>query len=974
MNLEMNLDKSYNPGDIESRWYRHWEERGYFSPGPPDPHKPAYCIMIPPPNVTGSLHMGHAFQDTIMDALTRYHRMKGYRTLWQPGMDHAGIATQMVVERLINAQGQNRHDYGRDRFIEKVWQWKSESGGIITQQLRRLGASPDWENERFTMDDGLSEAVNQVFVTLFDEGIIYRGKRLVNWDPVLHTALSDLEVLSQQEKGSLWHLRYPLMDGEVMDGEGYLTVATTRPETMLGDSAVAVHPNDQRFTHLIGKFVELPLTNRRLPIIADEYVDPEFGSGCVKITPAHDYNDYQVWLRHRHNKEMLDQIHGGLINVFTDDAAIRGNVNDGDIEEGELVPEAYIGLDRFEARKKIVIDLQAQGLLERIDDHKLMIPRGDRSGAVIEPYLTDQWYVDLTRDKLEDGRPGGKAKITDPAIEAVKNGSIEFVPANWRKTYFQWLENIEDWCISRQIWWGHRIPAWYDQQGNIYVGKTEAHVRHKYAIGGKVKLRQDDDVLDTWFSSALWPFSTLGWPEQTERLNTFYPTSVLVTGFDIIFFWVARMIMMGTKFIGQVPFRQVYIHGLIRDAHGQKMSKSKGNVLDPIDLIDGIELEALVDKRVKGMMQPHLASNIAKQTRNDYPDGIPGFGADALRFTFAALASTGRDINFDLGRIEGYRNFCNKIWNAARFVLINTEGKDCGQDSMGFGSTEFELSNADKWMVSQLQRSELKIEKAINKYRFDLAAQEIYDLVWNKYCDWYLELCKPVLNNQDSREALQVGTRRTLVAVLETILRLAHPIMPFITEEIWQRISLLAAKHGETIMTQPYPQFELNKVDEQAEREMEWVMQFILGIRKIKGELDITPGKRIPVLLADASTVDLERLKRNKSYLDVVGKTESIGILGDGDEQPESSIAMVGNMKLLIPIAGLIDKEAELDRLNKLANKTRDELDKITKKLANQGFVSKAPKAVVENEKKKLANLEVKISGVSEQIEKISAL
>ncbi len=986
----MTMDKPYNPGDIESRWYRHWEQQGRFSPGPPDPHKPPYCIMIPPPNVTGSLHMGHAFQDTIMDALIRYHRMKGCRTLWQPGMDHAGIATQMVVERLINAQGKTRHDYGREKFIEKVWQWKSESGGTIAQQLRRMGASCDWENERFTMDEGLSEAVVQVFVELFDEGIIYRGKRLVNWDPVLHTALSDLEVLSQQEQGSLWHLRYPLDDGE-----GYLTVATTRPETMLGDSAVAVHPDDSRFTHLVGKLVALPLTKRKLPIIADEYVDPEFGSGCVKITPAHDHNDYQVWLRHRHKQAMTEQIHGGLINVFTDDAAIRGNVNDGDIDEGELIPKAYIGLDRFAARAKIVADLQAQGWLERIDDHALMIPRGDRSGAVIEPYLTDQWYVDLTRDKLEDGRPGGKAKITDPAIAAVRDGTIEFVPANWRKTYFQWLENIEDWCISRQIWWGHRIPAWYDEQSNIYVGKDEAAVRKKYALPNNRKLRQDDDVLDTWFSSALWPFSTLGWPQKTERLNTFYPTSVLVTGFDIIFFWVARMIMMGTKFIGQAPFRQVYIHGLIRDAHGQKMSKSKGNVLDPIDLIDGIERDALVDKRVKGMMQPHLTSSIAKQTRTDYPDGIPGFGADALRFTFAALASTGRDINFDLRRIEGYRNFCNKIWNAARFVLLNAAGKDCGQDSIGLGSTEVALSSADKWMVSQLQRSELKIDQAINKYRFDLAAQEIYDLVWNKYCDWYLELCKPVLNdgdgdgrscassardiqavhgNNDDDDAAQVAARRTLVRVLEAMLRLIHPIMPFITEEIWQAIAPLAGKRGATIMTQPYPQFDADKIDPQAEQEMEWVMQVILAIRNIKGELNIASGKLVPVLLAHASPADLERLKRNVSSIEAVGKTASIGILGDGDEPPESSIAMVDNMKLLIPIAGLIDQDAELDRLNKLASKTRDELDKTAKKLANQGFVSKAPEAVVENEKKKLADLEARLSGIVEQTEKISAL
>ena len=966
----MTLDKSYNPRAIEARWYRYWEDQGYFSPGQPGATKPPYCIMIPPPNVTGSLHMGHAFQDTIMDALTRYHRMRGYQTLWQPGMDHAGIATQMVVERLINRQGQSLHDYGRDRFIEKIWQWKAESGGMINQQLRRMGASPDWENERFTMDEGLNEAVNEVFVTLFDEGLIYRGKRLVNWDPVLHTALSDLEVLAAEESGSLWHLRYPLINGE-----GYLTVATTRPETMLGDSAVAVHPSDERYRHLIGQFVMLPLCHRQIPIIADEYVDPEFGTGCVKITPAHDFNDYQVWLRHRHKKEMTERIHGGLINVFTDDAAIRSNdIEDNMGNEVQLIPDDYVGLDRFVARNKIIADLEAQALLERIDKHTSMIPRGDRSAAVIEPYLTDQWYVDLTRTKLTDGRPGGKAKITVPAIEAVKNGAIEFVPANWSKTYFQWLDNIEDWCISRQIWWGHRIPAWYDEQGNIYVGKTEAHVRHKYALAENISLQQDEDVLDTWFSSALWPFSTLGWPQESARLDTFYPTSVLVTGFDIIFFWVARMIMMGTKFIGQVPFRQVYIHGLIRDAHGQKMSKSKGNVLDPIDLIDGIELEALVEKRVKGMMQPHLAEKIAQQTARDYPNGIPSFGADALRFTFAALASTGRDINFDLGRIDGYRNFCNKIWNAARFVLLNgAEDNDHHQRTEN--AAEVVLSTADKWIISQLHHSALKIEQAIARYRFDLVAQEIYDLVWNKYCDWYLELCKPILNNTtiDNKGALQAGSKRTLVTALETILRLAHPIMPFITEEIWQRIAPLASKQGETIMTQPYPRFDASKIDAEAEQEMDWVRQFILAIRKIKGELDIAPAKRVQVLLSNASAQDMARVKNTQIYLNAVGKIDSISTLGNVDEAPESALAMLGNMKILIPIVGLIDKDTELERLNKLAYKICTELDKTTKKLANPGFLCKAPTHIVDDEKSKLAELSAKMSGISEQIEKISA-
>ncbi len=909
-----------------------------------------------------------------MDALTRYHRMRGYQTLWQPGMDHAGIATQMVVERLLNAQGQNRYQYGRAQFINKVWEWKMESGGMITQQLRRMGASPDWENERFTLDEGISEAVNEVFVTLFDEGLIYRGKRLVNWDPVLHTALSDLEVLAAEESGSLWHLRYPLVDGE-----GYLIVATTRPETMLGDSAVAVHPDDERYQHLLGRFVELPLCQRKIPILADDYVDPEFGSGCVKITPAHDFNDYQVWLRHRHTQAMTEQVHGGLINVFTDDAAIRSNGSPQNreceqVNKAALMPNDYIGLDRFEARKRIVADLDAQSLLERIDAHKLMIPRGDRSGAIIEPYLTNQWYVDLTRDKLEDGRPGGKSQITDRAIDVVKNGAIEFVPANWSKTYFQWLDNIEDWCISRQIWWGHRIPAWYDEHGAIYVGKTEADVRRKYALADNLSLRQDEDVLDTWFSSALWPFSTLGWPEKTDRLNTFYPTSVLVTGFDIIFFWVARMIMMGTKFIGQVPFRQVYIHGLIRDAQGQKMSKSKGNVLDPIDLIDGIELEALVDKRVKGMMQPHLADKIAHQTRADYPDGIPAFGTDALRFTFAALASNGRDINFELSRVEGYGNFCNKIWNAARFVLLNTTSKDADPHD-----AEVALSTADRWIISQLQRSEVKVAEAISSYRFDLAAQEIYDLIWNKYCDWYLELCKPLLNNalladKDNAVALQHGSRRTLAVVLEAILRLAHPLMPFITEEIWQRIAPLADKQGETIMTQPYPQCDTSQVDAAAEQEMEWVMQFILGVRKIRGELDIAPSKRVPILLSNASASDLELAERHQIYLDVVGKTESVIALADDAEAPQSAIAMLGNMTLLIPIAGLIDQEAELARLHKLADKTEFELDKITQKLAHQGFVTQAPAQVVDNEKQKLAELRVKRAGIAEQIEKISTL
>ncbi|HED52455.1 MAG TPA: valine--tRNA ligase, partial [Gammaproteobacteria bacterium] len=732
------MEKTYDPHQIEQRWYQCWEDKGYFAPsGEGTP----YCIMIPPPNVTGNLHMGHAFQDTLMDALTRFHRMRGDNTLWQAGSDHAGIATQMVVERQLEAEGKTRHDLGRDAFIERVWEWKKTSGGHITRQLRRMGSSLDWEHERFTMDEGLSESVKDVFVRLYEEGLIYRGKRLVNWDPVLHTAISDLEVLSQEENGHLWHMRYPLSNGT-----GQLVVATTRPETLLGDCAVAVHPGDERYKHLLGEFVELPLTGRKIPIIADDYVDPEFGTGCVKITPAHDFNDYQVWTRHRDEKAISEQPNGGLINVFTRDAAIREN----EPEEGGLLPEPYIGMDRFAARKQIVKDLQALDLLEKIEDHKLVVPRGDRSGAVIEPFLTDQWYVRVQ-------------PLADPAIKAVENGDIRFVPDNWKNTYFEWMRNIQDWCISRQIWWGHRIPAWYDDQENVYVGHSEAEVRKQHKLADDVELRQDEDVLDTWFSSALWPFSTLGWPEQTERLRTFYPTSVLVTGFDIIFFWVARMIMMGLKFMDEVPFKEVYIHGLVRDAHGNKMSKSKGNVIDPIDLIDGIDLESLVEKRASSMMQPHLAEKIAKQTRKDFPNGIPSFGTDALRFTFAAMASTGRDINFDLNRIEGYRNFCNKLWNAARYVLMNTEEKDCGQNG---GETA--LSSADRWILSRLQQTEQQVIDNIQNYRLDLAAQAIYSFIWDEYCDWYLELSKAVLTSENTAETALRGTRQTLVQVLET--------------------------------------------------------------------------------------------------------------------------------------------------------------------------------------------------------------
>ncbi|MFI3185516.1 MAG: valine--tRNA ligase [Methylococcaceae bacterium] len=931
------MEKTYAPHSIEQRWYQTWEEKGYFAA---KSEGESYCIMIPPPNVTGSLHMGHAFQDTIMDALTRYHRMKGCSTLWQPGTDHAGIATQMVVERLCNAEGLTRHDLGREKFLEKVWEWKEESGGTITRQLRRMGSSLDWEKERFTMDDGMSDAVQAVFIQLYEEGLIYRGKRLVNWDPVLHTAVSDLEVLSEEENGSMWHLRYPLSNGQ-----GHLIVATTRPETLLGDAAVAIHPNDERYKHLLGEFVELPLTGRRIPIIADDYVDPEFGTGCVKITPAHDFNDYEVWTRHRHVSVIQDLPQGGLINIFTVDASISAD---------ELIPVQYQGMDRFAARKQIVADLDAQGLLEKVADHKLMVPRGDRSHSVIEPLLTDQWYVKV-------------GPLAEPAIAAVENGDIKFVPDNWKNTYFDWMRNIQDWCISRQIWWGHRIPAWYDELGNIYVGASEQDIRDKHKLAADYPLKQDEDVLDTWFSSALWPFSTLGWPENTEELAKHYPTSVLVTGFDIIFFWVARMIMMGLKFQGAVPFKEVYIHGLVRDAEGQKMSKSKGNVLDPIDIIDGIELETLVAKRISGMMQPHLAKKIEQDTRKHFPDGIQSYGTDALRFTFASLASTGRDIRFDLARTEGYRNFCNKLWNAARFVLMNTEEQD-----NGLSGAVCEYSQVDRWIVSRLQQVTAVTSDAIENYRFDLAAQAIYEFTWNEYCDWYLELSKISLQSDDL--ALQRGTRKTLLTVLESILRLTHPIMPFITEEIWQRVAPLAGVDGETIMLQAYPVAELAQIDNDAIAETNWIMSFILGVRRIRGEMNIAPGKPLPVLLQNGSEADQQSLASNLVYLQKLGRLESITWLNSDEVTPESAIALVGEMNILIPMAGLIDKEAELVRLDKEIQKIHNDLPRVEGKLNNPSFVDKAPPEVIAKEQAKLADLRSMLNNLEQQQRKIQAL
>jgi len=927
----MSMDKAYRPADIEMKHYRRWRENRWFEPaGDGDP----YCIMIPPPNVTGTLHMGHAFQDTIMDALTRYHRMCGRRTLWQPGMDHAGIATQMVVERQLNAEGLTRHDLGREAFVERVWQWKAESGGTISEQLARLGASVDWSRERFTMDEGLSEAVTEVFVRLYDEGLIYRGKRLVNWDPVLHTALSDLEVLSEEEAGHLWHFRYPLADGS-----GHVTVATTRPETMLGDTAVAVHPEDERYRHLVGREVLLPLAERRIPVIADEYVDPEFGSGCVKITPAHDFNDYEIGQRHD-----LE-----IINVLTDDARMN-----------EAVPAAYRDLDRFEARQRVVADMDAAGLLAKTDDHKLMVPRGDRTGAVVEPYLTDQWYVSIE-------------PLAKPAIRAVEQGDIRFVPANWDKTYFDWMHKIQDWCISRQLWWGHRIPAWYDDEGNLYVGRNEAEVREKHGLDASVPLAQDQDVLDTWFSSGLWPFSTLGWPADTEELRSFYPTSVLVTGFDIIFFWVARMIMLGLKFTGEVPFHEIYIHGLIRDQDGQKMSKSKGNVLDPLDLIDGVDLDTLIAKRTRGLMQPHLAPKIEEATRRQFPDGIPEYGADALRFTFAALATTGRDIRFDLGRIEGYRNFCNKLWNASRYVLMATEALDDGQDDGEDDGGEV-LSAADHWIRSRLARTIVTVHEQFAAYRLDLAAQAIYEFTWHEFCDWYLELSKPVLQSDDASEAEKRGTRRTLIETLETLLRLTHPLMPFITEEIWLRVAPRAGKDGETVMTRPFPGADTGDIDPAAEAEMQWVQGFILGVRRIRGEMDIAPGRRLPVLLQGAGEEDRRLLERHGRLVREVGRIEAVDFLDGEAEAPPSATALLGDMRIFVPMAGLIDVAAERQRLGRQAKKVEAELARAEAKLANPRFVDNAPADVVAKERERQAEFRRQLDQIREQLGRLDRL
>ena len=911
------MDKTFSPGDIESRWYSEWEDKNHFAPRDGDL---SYCIPIPPPNVTGTLHMGHGFQQAIMDALIRFHRMKGHSTLWQVGTDHAGIATQMLVERQLEAKGISRHDLGRDGFIDKVWEWKAESGGAITQQLRRLGASVDWSRERFTMDPELSEAVREVFVQLYNEGLIYRGQRLVNWDPKLHTAISDLEVVQEEEAGYLWHLRYPIKGSDEA-----VIVATTRPETMLGDTAVAVNPVDDRYAHLIGQTILLPLTGREIPIIADDYVDADFGSGCVKITPAHDFNDYAMGERHQLP----------VINILTADACLNENV-----------PKQFQGLDRFDGRKAVVAAMDALGLLEKIDDHQLKVPRGDRSGVVIEPWLTLQWYVDAK-------------KLAGPAIEAVETGAVEFIPKQWENTYFSWMRDIQDWCISRQLWWGHRIPAWYDSSGNVYVGNDEAAVRKSHDLPDTCVLTQDDDVLDTWFSSALWTFSTLGWPRETEELKRFHPASVLVTGFDIIFFWVARMIMMSLHLKKEVPFKQVYVHGLVRDAEGQKMSKSKGNVLDPIDLIDGIDIESLVQKRTSALMQPQQAQKIDKATRRQFPDGIPGYGTDALRYTFYSLASTGRDIKFDLGRMEGFRNFCNKLWNAARYVLMNTEGFD--------HTCEYRYSLADQWIRSKLQTAVVDTTKNLEQYRFDHAAQTLYDFVWNEYCDWYLELSKPVLWDDSAPSELRQGTLKTLLEVLETILRLMHPLTPFITEEIWQNVTPRLGLQGDTIMLAQWPAPDSDAVNIDAEAEMEWLKTIIVAIRTIRNEANIPPGDSLDIVLGNTVDTDLERIQRHKPSLEKLAKVSSIrAVQSDEDQMPVLS-ALAGTIEVMVPMAGVVDFAKELERLEKELTRLGGEQTRLTGKLSNEKFTARAPEHVVEAERSKLAEVTTAISSVQAQ-------
>lgn len=958
-----NIATTYDPTEIEKKWYQTWEERGYFKPSQKGE---SFCIMIPPPNVTGSLHMGHGFNNAIMDALTRYNRMSGKNTLWQPGTDHAGIATQMVVERQLGAQGVSRHDLGREKFIEKVWEWKEQSGGNITRQIRRLGSSVDWSRERFTMDEGLSNAVKEVFVKLHEEGLIYRGKRLVNWDPKLQTALSDLEVESdKEEQSSLWHFKYFFEDKSLrtQDGKDHIVVATTRPETLLGDTAVAVNPEDERYAHLVGKNIVLPITGRTVAIVADEYVEKEFGTGCVKITPAHDFNDYEVGKR----------CGLALINIFNKNAEVLAEFEY--IEKaGEQIsktipaPADYIGLERFEARKKLVEQAEAEGWLDQIQPYTLKPPRGDRSGVIVEPLLTDQWYVKI-------------APLAEPAIEAVQDGRIKFVPEQYSNMYMAWMNNIQDWCISRQLWWGHRIPAWYDAEGNVFVGRNEEEVRSKHGITPEVELKQDEDVLDTWFSSGLWTFSTLGWTGDEAKdkenyfLNTFHPTDVLVTGFDIIFFWVARMIMMTMHFMKnedgtpQVPFKTVYVHGLVRDGEGQKMSKSKGNVLDPLDLIDGVDLETLVQKRTFGLMNPKQAAKIEKSTRKEFPEGIQAYGTDAVRFTFCALANTGRDIKFDMKRVEGYRNFANKIWNGTRFVMMNVEGQTVGQTAR---PDLWELP--EQWIVSRLQKAEQAVQQAFATYRLDLAAQAIYEFIWNEYCDWYVELTKPVLNDENVSEERKAEVRRVLLAVMEASLRLAHPIMPYLTEEIWQTLAPKLGISGETIMLAQYPVADEAKINEQAEADMQWLQGLIGAVRNIRGEMGLGNARLLPVLLQNTTEAEKAQITRIEALFKALAKVESITFLADGEQPPLSSSSVVGHVSVFVPMKGLIDPKAELGRLQKDLDKVQKQHDQIANKLSNEGFVAKAPAAVVEGERAKLAEFADQLAKIKANMEQIAAL